>query len=395
MTKKRKRLNKKEAKALGLTPKKNDKGRNTARYYITESDYNTILESRNNGILKAHEEHGVEHQNSKFLWLKNKNSSIPIQNPFYVEKEEKEFNELIDRLDKRLNSVIKKSVKRCKIKPKKIKSDYLFDLSVYTDTHIGMEVNANGYSLYGGKWDEKELNKRNQTFLENTLTNKKSNKLIIFDLGDLMDGWNGETVRKGHDLPQNMTNEEAFDIALNFKMKQADYLAPHYEDITFININDDNHSGSFGYVVNSSFKKFVEQKYDHIKVINQRKFIDHYKFGNKVFVSTHGKDSKNLQYGFKPLLNAQQVEKIENYLFEHNLIDTNLEIYFIKGDSHQDVFDNTTSQKFRYWNFPAMSPSSNWVQTNFKKGISGFYTFNFEQNSYHIHPYYFKWINHG
>jgi len=40
---------------------------------------------------------------------------------------------------------------------------------------------------------------------------RKGEGSILGGLGDLMDGYNGHTTRGGHELPQNMTNEEAFD----------------------------------------------------------------------------------------------------------------------------------------------------------------------------------------
>ena len=262
---------------------------------------------------------------------------------------------------------------------------------VFTDVHIGMNPNPNGFSLYGGKWDENELQERLELMVKETIKNSKSNKLIIFDLGDFMDGWDGKTVRREHDLPQNMDNEKAFDVGLSFKIQLIDNLLQYYTEIEVINICEDNHAGSFGYVVNSAFKKFIELRYDRVKVVNQRKFIDHYIIDGKCFIATHGKDSKNLKFGFKPTLDAQQVEKIENYIRENKLFYD--DIYFLKGDSHQDIFDNSTSQNFNYWNFPAFSPSSNWVQTNFKKGVSGFYMFNFNKDNFSLHPFYFKWKN--
>ena len=114
--------------------------------------------------------------------------------------------------------IVKKHIKPIDKEIKKVKSKYLFDRLVYTDVHIGMETNENGFSLYGGKWDEKEIKKRLKAILSHTLDNKKSNVLVIDDLGDFMDGWDGETVRKGHRLPQNMDNEKAFDLGVYFKV---------------------------------------------------------------------------------------------------------------------------------------------------------------------------------
>lgn len=395
MTKLRKRLYDNEAEFLGLKLKPHDKGRQNAKYSITKEEWKAVNEFRNNGIVNASINVGVDHSSVKHLWHEvkdedgKKKGNLFIKNPLYKEQLEKDFNELLDGIENRIGKICKNSIKRSKIKPKIIESDYLFDLCVFTDAHIGMEVNPNGFSLYGGKWDANELNRRKHILIDHTITTKKANRLVVFDLGDLMDGWDGETVRKGHKLPQNMTNEEAFDVALEFKIGIIDGIVNQYEEIDIININDDNHSGAFSYVVNSAFKTIIEQRYGNVKVINQRKFIDHYIYNNKVFVATHGKDGKNLKFGFKPILNPVQIEKIENYLFENELVNKKYDVYFIKGDSHQDILDNSTSQKFKYWNFPAFSPSSNWVQTNFKKGISGFYNFNFKDKNTSQHPYYF------
>lgn len=92
----RKYLNGSEAKLIGKNPKPNENNRNQARYSISEDEWQTVQINRNTGILEAHQEHGVDHTQSKFLWLKNKNSSIPVQNPFYKKVEEKLIDDLKD-----------------------------------------------------------------------------------------------------------------------------------------------------------------------------------------------------------------------------------------------------------------------------------------------------------
>lgn len=289
------------------------------------------------------------------------------------------------------DSIIKKYITPFKNKPvSKDTGVFVFDRLVYTDVHIGMTTNKNGHSLYGGKWDENEIENRLHTMIQHTLDNKKADVLIIDELGDFMDGWDGETVRKGHALPQNMDNEKAFDIGLGFKIKLIDSFAPYYSKIICNNICNDNHAGSFGYVVNSAFKKFIEYRYKHILVNNIRKFIDHYFYGNNCFILTHGKDGHNLKFGFKPILDTKQIEKIDNYIKEHKLYDYIIE--FSKGDSHQKIFDESTSDSFNYYNYGAFSPSSEWVQTNFKKGASFFEVFNYKKDGQKLHaPYKFKW----
>ena len=251
-----------------------------------------------------------------------------------------------------------------------------------------MNVNQNGYSLYDGLWNEVELNKRLDIMVNYTLEHQKSNTLNIHELGDYLDGWDGYTTRGGHSLPQNMDNQTAFDAGLRFKIKLIDALIEHYEFINCVNICNDNHAGSFGYIVNSAFKTYIELKYpNNVTMTNQRKFIDHYIVDNRCFILTHGKDDKSLKFGFKPQIDAVQIEKIKNYIDEYKLHQYDIE--FSKGDSHQLIFDLTSSTAFEYQNFGAFSPPSDWVKTNFKNTKSSFTVMNYYEQQKTIHNYIF------
>jgi len=286
------------------------------------------------------------------------------------------------------------SIFKDKIKPitlnynKDFKSTSLFDRLVYTDVHIGMNVNQNGYSLYDGLWNEAELNKRLDIMVNYTLEHQKNNTLNIHELRDFMDGFDGFTTRGGHALPQNMDNQMAFDTGLRFKIRLIDTLISHYEFINCVNICNDNHAGSFGYIVNSAFKTYIELKYpSNVNVTNQRKFIEHYIVDNRCFILTHGKDDKSLKFGFKAQIDALQIEKIKNYIDEYKL--HNYDIEFSKGDSHQLIFDLTSSTAFEYQNFGAFSPPSDWVKTNFKNTKSSFTVMNYYENQKTINNYIF------
>ena len=253
------------------------------------------------------------------------------------------------------------------------RTDYeTVDRLIWSDVHIGMDASRDGLSIYASEWGEMPLMDRISRMMATVNLNKSSDTIIVDDLGDYMDGWDGETVRGGHKLPQNMTNEKAFDTAVKAKMFIADYLCSIYDKVLFNNICEDNHAGSFGYIVNSAFKFICEQKHKNANVHNHKKFLSWYTVGIHAFVITHGKDSRNLKFGFKPHLDAKQVEKIDQYLKNENIYKLAKYIQFDKGDSHQCLFDYCTSDDFDYMNYPAFSPSSEWVQTNFKKGRSGF-----------------------
>lgn len=289
--------------------------------------------------------------------------------------------EAVLEVNNHLEDIIKKYIKPETIQHSKPYSNgEWFDRLVISDVHIGMDVNGkDGDPLYDSVWDKNELLRRLKIVVIHCINHKKSNTIYIDDLGDFLDGLGGQTTRGGHPLPQNMNDKEAFDLALKFKLVLVESLLEHYEVIHLNNITNDNHAGVFGYFAASAIKQILETKYTNVHVNNVKRFIDHYKVDNHTFIISHGKDSEALKFGFKPVLDAKQAEKIDQYCKEHRLYDGNF-IEFSKGDSHQAVYDDTTSNDFHYYNYPAFSPPSNWVKTNFKNSKSGFRFYNINRN---------------
>lgn len=405
MSNKRTRLFPHEAIALGLELKnKNVYG--NAKYIITPEQAQSLSKLRDfqstefKEVKRTLDKNGqvlskVEKLSPKDLievpqnhQIKRVSTNVSTQQQWVITEPIKNIDDDLKSID--FESIIKKFITPIITEVKIIPQTYSFDRLVFTDVHIGMTPNQNGFSLYGGKWDEEEIFKRCVKMIEHTLQNKKSNVLIIDDLGDLVDGWDGYTTRQGHKLPQNMDNEKAFEVGLKFKMMLVDAFYDKYDKVIFHNICNDNHSGSFAYVINHAFKSICDVKYSNVSITNIRKFIDHYIINNKCFIISHGKDDKALKFGFKPKLDAIQIEKIKNYIDQHKLHDYDIE--FSKGDSHQKLFDESTTDAFDYYNYGALSASSEWIQTNFKKGKSFFELFNFLENGNKVHnPYKFEW----
>jgi UDP-2,3-diacylglucosamine pyrophosphatase LpxH len=334
--------------------------------------------------------YGLEKSKVKSSKLVSHNASHMVYNiAFFTEEEEAVIN-----INENLESIIGKFIKPIflDINPNKINNLDYFDRLVYTDVHIAMDVNGkDGDSLYSGVWDKVEVLRRLNLMILHVLEFQKSNILVIDDLGDFLDGLNGQTTRKGHDLPQNMNDKEAFELALEFKLTLLDTLALHYDEIICNNITNDNHSGLFSYFVSSAFEKIINARYSgRIKVNTIKKFIDHYTMFNHTFVISHGKDIGEQKFGFKPKLDAIQAEKIDQFCKQYKLYNGNF-IEFSKGDSHQAIYDDTTSNDFSYYNYPAFSPPSNWVKTNFKNSKSGFnfYNINKTKNIKIAIPYWF------
>mgnify|MGYP003647852695 FL=1 len=393
---KRIRLNDSEAIKLGFQIK-NNKGQGNPKYYLTAEEIIEIEKIRGLKVEVKSKSKSNEYKPKKEFVLSAWNSkghmmdieeycihyNLPRNDissyklvshtgtPFYnIVFKENTIEIAKEEID--FDSIVSKYIKPIKVDVESKFNLFDFDSLTYSDVHIGMDTNSKGNSMYATLWNAEEVMKASNEIVIKVLQNQQSDVLIVDELGDLLDGYNGKTTRGGHDLPQNMTNEEVFDCGLKFKMNILDRLINHYKEIRFNNICNDNHAGSFGYFVNSAFKSLAEQKYSNVTVDNYRDFISHYFVNDVCFVITHGKDDSTLKFGFKPHLDPKQTEKIDQYLKRNSIYSKAKKIIFKKGDSHQMLFDMAGSDDFYYCNYPALSPSSQWVQNNFKKGRRGF-----------------------
>ena len=390
MSKTVKWLDKNEAEVLGFKVKENAKGRFQNRYRLKDNQLEDLRTLR----LQLPKRNFVETQkkfnkDGEILSSVEKLQAKPIDIPedFEIIKistskttgqqwvqtapRKETALEVVESFD--FESVIQKYIKPIilkKVEKKKYSKD--FDTLTITDVHIGMDTDVDNNTMYVKEWNKEELLKSADIVIEQTLEEQESSVLYVDELGDLLDGFNAQTTRGGHSLPQNMTNEEAFDAALEFKLKILYGLVETYTEIHFNNICNDNHSGAFGYFVNEAFKQIAELQFENVTVTNHRKFLNHYYVGKICFIISHGKDDKSLKFGFKPQLDFKGAEKIDQYCKQNKIYKNSDLVIFKKGDSHQALFDMCTSDDFYYFNYPALSPSSNWIKNNFKLGRRGF-----------------------
>jgi hypothetical protein len=348
------------------------------RVRLSPQEFDLIKQYR--AIKDKSNEMGLNENDVKHGWIKTKDASLFFANPsFNAGKElDLDFSKLLENAPK---------INTEKVKKKEYSGE--FDKLVFTDVHIGMDASDKGRSLYPSEWNEDILFERLSKMIDYTLAKQNSNVLYILDLGDYLDGFNGQTTRGGHSLPQNMSNQKAFDVGFLFKTLLITQLSPFYDKIYVRNICNDNHSGDFSYFVNQFFKTYVERDLKNVLVTNQTLFIDHEIIGNKCFVTTHGKDTHNMKFGFKPKIDPNQINRILGYLNTNQLLNKGYEIIFEKGDSHLYLFDSSSSDVFKYYNYPAFSPSSNWVAMNFQLGKSGFIHFNYDLEQKSINEFFF------
>jgi len=350
------------------------------RFRLKQDEIEVLNQYR--AIKNASDEIGVNDKDVKHGWLKSKDASLFFKNPNF----KTEVEQVIDKVD--FTKIFSK-VKKLEYTPNYITPLCLFDKLVFTDVHNGMDASDKGRSLYDLKWNKEIVLERLNTMIQFTLDNRKSDVLEILDLGDFFDGQDGQTTRGGHGLPQNMSNQECFDLGMEFYLTLVHCMATNYRKVKIRIITNDNHSGDMSYFLASAIKTYCGIAYDNVDIIIQKKFIDYEIIGKRCFVTTHGKDTHNMKFGFKPKLDANQEKKIIGYLNANDLLNKGYEIIFEKGDSHQYLFDNSTSDLFSYLNYPAFSPSSNWVATNFQKGKSGFIHYNYFEGRKSLNEYIF------
>lgn len=240
----------------------------------------------------------------------------------------------------------------------------------HSDMHIGSWVSEN--SIYENEYSLEEVRRRLQVV--RALAMKKVGEhgvfdtLALFDLGDMLDGYNSQTTRGGHHLPQNMTNIQQFEAAITvYKQHIASLVNSKIaENYVFHATCNDNHSGDFSYFALRALAEWCSFAYPEVDVQIQTKFIDTYKYGSHTFLVTHGKDKEFMKHGMPKYLDKKTEIFIKDYIDQ---MDVTGNIHFIKGDLHQDCVD--FCNRFRYRNTLSLFGASEWIHTNFGYSRAG------------------------
>lgn len=240
-------------------------------------------------------------------------------------------------------------------------------LVVWTsDKHIGAHIPDD--ALYKKQYNKHIFHERMKKVLLEIerlySTNGKFEHLIIADLGDSLDGYNAQTTRGGHDLPQNLNNKEAARVHFFTHKWFIDSLLLNNiaEKITVLNVCNDNHSGDFGWQANFGLEQYGTLAWPNIVFVNQEEFLGHVIVYDRVYITTHGKDKKNKFKGLPLRVNAE----IESFIFDY-INDRNLQSYKAhvrKGDLHMNDLD-CSRLKMSYWNVGSIFGASDWIMDNF------------------------------
>jgi hypothetical protein len=336
---------------------------------LSEEEYNLIKAYRDsNGdhtaLKEQCDEIGIPFETVSTYWYKGKNYSIkanPNQDLNYQEVFERVCDEVITDTRKHVFSP----------------HDSKVALHVIiSDQHVGMNPNPNGVGIFGYEYNAtiyaQSMNKVFEYICSAYGFYGHFDEIVIFDLGDMQDGWNGKTTRGGHELQQNMTNSEVFETCLkeNVRLIESVLDMNICNKLIFRSVTNSNHSSDFSHICNIATATIINRLYsrDIVEVDILNKFIEARTYGEHTFLITHGKDSKHMKRGFPLVLDDKTINYVNNYLDHFNI--KSKYVHFYKGDLHSLSFQRT--KRFTYTNFASFAPPSDYIQTNFPDGYSGF-----------------------
>lgn len=366
-----------------------------------ESSFNmpSAWDAENNKFLSLEEyceKYNLPFDNVKYGKLISHNQGHIVYNILFKEEVFSEENGFTEEF---LTEVVKKNSTNLNVSIPQVEHSTYTTRVVYTDTHVSMNPNPGGESLYGGVWDKEELFLRRDILVGETIAEAKrhnSNNLIIDDLGDFNDNLNGQTERGGHALEANMSNLEMFEVGVEFKVSMVDKLiaSKQFSSVVLHNVCNSNHTALIDSMSNTMVKRILEEKYRGIVFVNNyQNMLFHYGNGDHCFINGHGKNKDTNRFGMKYIPSDKEIKKVDDYIKNNELYSKYKYFHFSKGDSHIANFNYGESDDFDYFSYPALSPSSKYVQENFKRGRSGFYVEHFKdgQRAIKQSPYWFNW----
>ena len=232
-----------------------------------------------------------------------------------------------------------------------------------SDMHIGARVDNT--SIYQNSYDADEVERRLAVIyreIERMNSKISIDKIFIVNLGDSLDGMDGYTVSRTHQLPQNMNNKEQLNTFIRVMTSFITRVHSNIATTEYLSVGESNHDGDFGYAANIALCAVLDAMDIDAEVSS--KFYLEFNVNKRLYVCCHGKDNKDMNRGFPLLLNTTVENKINEYLdSQYYFPDVNPNITFVKGDQHQHAI--THGRRFKYHSLPSLFGSSEWIHKNF------------------------------
>lgn len=250
-------------------------------------------------------------------------------------------------------------------RPVQLSSNVSKDVVVYlSDMHIGAYVSP--LSIYSNPWDKVEVFRRMDLILDqldNLSTSFQGfDNIYICNLGDSLDGYDQQTTRGGHALPQNMNNKEqihTFIECMNYFFTKLSSIPSNNRH--YICVGESNHDGDFGYAANIALEAILSHSGINCTIFD--KFIGEFKIKDTTFILCHGKDNKDMFKNLPLTLDIKTENFINEYLDNKRISGIDDNVVFVKGDLHQSA--TTEGRRFTYKSVGSLFGSSEWIHKNF------------------------------
>jgi hypothetical protein len=235
-----------------------------------------------------------------------------------------------------------------------------------SDKHIGASIPDD--ALYKKKYNEHVFFSRMEKIYQKAMSLFQTygifDKLIVADLGDSLDGYNAQTTRGGHDLPQNLNNKEAAQVHFYTHKWFYEQLLNSgiSKQLEVVHISNDNHAGDFGWQASFALQQYGSVAYPDIKFSIPEEFLSHFVLYDRAYIITHGKDKKNRKHGLPLKINADTESFLMDYVIDRKL--GNYKIHVRKGDLHMNDLD-CSRMKMTYWNIGSIFGASDWIMDNY------------------------------
>ena len=230
-----------------------------------------------------------------------------------------------------------------------------------SDIHVGASVSNN--SIYYNEWNEEELNNRLELIVKSLSKFYEIDNIVVFNLGDSLDGYKGETTRGGHLLPQNMNDKEQVKVFIRQMLQFFDNLYETFNvPMSYYCVGESNHDGDFGWLANEKLASMLELKYPDMPIEIFDKYMDFVEINGTMFILSHGKDNKDMFRNLPLVLDINTESKINEYIDYYGLEQVTDNIIFVKGDLHQSAL--THGKKFSYWSVGSIFGASEWIHKN-------------------------------
>ncbi len=290
-----------------------------------------------------------------------------------IEKDEvKDLRALVTKLTKEnskslnrdlIESTIKSTLKDYKELPVNIncKDAEYPDLIIWlSDLHIGAYNAKYSSFVQLPSYDVKEIKSR-LTKIVATFADQTYHSVYVVNLGDSIDGFNKETTRGGHQLPEILDNKEISEAFIECMMGFFSSLTANVisNDFNYLSIGESNHGGDFEWL-NQKLLAASITKYG-VKSYISNYPIDSFSIGKHHFLYAHGKDNNSQTRQFPLTLNPATELFFANYIAEKGICSPY--IYVVKGDLHNYAY--TTGKQFDYISVGSMYGSSNYIVANF------------------------------